>query len=59
MAHDARDIANEIIRRGEDQGWLFTHLQVQKLVYYCHAWMLGVHGRPLATQEVTAWRYGR
>ena len=58
MAHDARDIANEIINRGVERHQVFTHLQIQKLVYYCHAWMLGIYGTPLITQEVAAWEYG-
>ena len=58
MVHDARSIANEMIRRAHEAGREITHLQVQKLVYYCHAWMLGVYGRPLIEQDVVAWRYG-
>jgi uncharacterized phage-associated protein len=33
-------------------------MQVLKLVYYCHAWMLGVYSRPLVRQPIEAWRYG-
>ena len=33
-------------------------MQVLKLVYYCHAWMLGLYGRPLIRQPIEAWRYG-
>ena len=58
MPHDARDVANEIIRRGAENHQVFTHLQIQKLVYYCHAWMMGIQGQPLINQEVCAWEYG-
>lgn len=58
MKHDARSVANEIIRHAQDDGKSVTHLQVQKLVYYCHAWMLGLYGEPLLKQPVEAWEYG-
>lgn len=58
MQHDARSVANELIRRALDDGRPITPLQVQKLVYYCHAWMLGLYGQPLLKQRIEAWRYG-
>ena len=58
MAHDARAIANEIIRRGIRQQRAFTHLQIQKLVYYCQGWMLGIFNEPMIKQDIVAWRYG-
>ncbi|WP_131993555.1 type II toxin-antitoxin system antitoxin SocA domain-containing protein [Dokdonella fugitiva] len=33
-------------------------MQLLKLVYLCHAWTLGLLGRPLLREEVQAWRYG-
>ena len=55
--HDARAVANSILRRAEgDEG--LTPLQVQKLVYFCHAWMLAVYGRPMLAQPFQAWLYG-
>ena len=33
-------------------------LQVIKLVYLCHGWLLGLYGRPLLVENVEAWRYG-
>ena len=56
--HDARNVANEFIRRASESGGQFTHLQVQKLVYYAHAWMLGLYGRPLIEESFEVWRYG-
>ena len=58
MPHDARDIANELIRRGTENHRVFTHLQIQNLVYYCHAWMLAIYGEPIVNQEVAAWEHG-
>lgn len=58
MEHDCRSVANKIIvpRLAEDNP--ITHLQVQKLVYFCHAWMLGLYHEPMLLQPVHAWEYG-
>ena len=56
--HDALEIADHLIRKGLDNDNALTPLQVIKLVYFCHGWMLGLYGRPLCTQEVRAWIYG-
>ena len=58
MEHDARSVANELIRRAHDAGRAVTPLQVHKLAYYCHAWMLGLYHRPLLDQPIEAWEYG-
>ena len=55
---DARHIANEFIRRSRQQNRLLTHMQIQKLVYFAHARMLSLHGRPLISQNFEAWQYG-
>ena len=56
--HDARNVANEFIQRALDDGKPLTPLQVQKLLYFAHAWMLAIHGRPLLMQLFEVWRYG-
>ena len=58
MEHDARSVANEFIRRGIDAGNPLTPLQVQKLVYFAHAWMLGLYGHPLINEPFEVWKYG-
>lgn len=58
MEHDARSVANELIRRAHDVGRDITPMQVLKLAYYCHAWMLGLYHRPLLEQPIEAWKYG-
>ena len=35
-----------------------TALKLQKMVYIAHGWMLGIHGEPLVSEDVEAWRYG-
>lgn len=56
--HDARAVANAIIKKGQREGRSFDPLQIAKLVYLCHAWMLGLYGRGLVRQNIHAWRYG-
>ena len=58
MEHDSRAIANQLIRRAHEAGRDITPMQAIKLVYYCHAWMLGLHHRPLLNEAVEAWPYG-
>ena len=58
MEHDARSVANEMLRRARDANSPVTHLKVMKLVYFSHAWMLGLYHEPLQVQPVEAWRYG-
>lgn len=35
-----------------------TPLQLMKLTYLAHGWMLGLTGKPLLNEQVAAWRYG-
>ncbi|MGO0686849.1 Panacea domain-containing protein [Pseudomonas fulva] len=58
--HKSIQIANEIIERGLRQSppVTFTPMQLLKLVYLCHGWMLGLYGRPLIADNVQAWKYG-
>ncbi len=58
QTHDARAIANFAISHGVERGERFTPLQVVKLAYLCHGWMLGLYDRPLSAQPVEAWQYG-
>ncbi len=58
MAYDARSVANELIRRAHEVSQRITILQVIKQVYFCEAWMLGIHDRSMIRQDIIAWRYG-
>ena len=55
MARDAIEIANHFIARS---GNTKTHLQVQKMTYFAHGFMLGVFGIPLIRDRVEAWEWG-
>ncbi len=35
-----------------------TPMQLIKLVYVAHGYMLGLHGQPLLSERVQAWQYG-
>jgi uncharacterized phage-associated protein len=54
----ARAVANEFIRLAREDGRALTPLQIIKLVYIAHGWMLALHQRPLITDRIEAWKYG-
>jgi uncharacterized phage-associated protein len=56
--HDSRRVANRFLELARDNGVALTPMQILKLVYIAHGWMLGLYGRPLIRDEVQAWRYG-
>ena len=58
MQHDARSVANELIKRAKDAGESVTPLKIVKLTYFCHEQMLRLHHKPLLKQPVEAWKYG-
>lgn len=55
---DSRTIANRFLSLAREKGDSLTPMQVLKLVYIAHGWMLGLHGKPLIRDEVQAWQYG-
>ena len=58
MVHDPKAVANWFIGRGISEGSPLTHIEVQKLMYFSHGWMLGIHEQPLHHGVWEAWRYG-
>ena len=55
---NARSVANVLIQKAKDAGEPITPLQIQKLLYFSHGWMLALHDKPLLNEEFQAWRYG-
>jgi uncharacterized phage-associated protein len=51
-------IANRFIELASRDGSLLTPMQLLKLVFLAHGWMLGLRGRPLIGDEIEAWKYG-
>lgn len=58
--HKPVAVANKLIEIAQLKGVdaSFTPMQLLKLVYLCHGWMLGLYGRPMLDESVQAWRYG-
>ncbi|OFE11413.1 hypothetical protein PHACT_12720 [Pseudohongiella acticola] len=56
--HSAIAVANKILDLATENGRSVTPMQLIKLVYLCHGWMLGLYGRPLLAENIEAWRYG-
>ena len=57
--HDALLIANKLIQGTKDNNEAsFTPMQLIKMVYIAHGWMLGLFDLPLIKQPVEAWKYG-
>lgn len=58
MPHNARSAASALLQRAHERGISLTPMQLLKLVYIAHGWMLGLYSRPLISDNVEAWRYG-
>lgn len=56
--HSSVVVANRFLELAEAKGDKLTPMQLLKLVYIAHGWMLGLHGRPLIKDRVEAWQYG-
>lgn len=57
--YDSRIVASFLLElaKEKDNGAL-TPMQLLKLVYIAHGWMLGLCSKPLIEDEVQAWQYG-
>lgn len=56
--HSAVEVADKIIRLSNEMEQPATPMQVQKLVYFSHAWLLGLGYGPLFRDPVESWQYG-
>lgn len=57
--HSSIKIAKKIVEYGaRKQCEDMTLLKLIKLTYICHGWMLGLHDKPLISEDVEAWQYG-
>lgn len=56
--HNAAIVANKFLALAKEQGETLTPMQLLKLVYLAHGWMLGLHRRPLISNTIEAWKYG-
>lgn len=58
MNADGRAIANYVLDRSDAKGRGITNLALQKILYFCHAWMLVEYKEPLVRHEFEAWEFG-
>lgn len=58
MGFDGRAVANFVLDHCDEAGRQLTNLGLQKVVYFCHGWHLGLLKKPLIRHQFEAWRYG-
>ena len=51
-------VADRLLHQAVTEGRLLTSMQLLKLVYISHGWMLGLLDQPLLSESIEAWRYG-
>lgn len=52
-------VANWFIANTDyESGDVMTHLKLQKLLYYSHAWYLALYDEPLFSEQFEAWSHG-
>lgn len=55
---DTLNVANRFLALAGERQDTLTPMQLLKLVYIAHGWMLGLYGVPLIRDDVQAWQYG-
>ena len=58
MVFDARHIANAMLDIAEDEKISLSHLALQKILFFAHAWTLAATDKPLVGQPFEAWKFG-
>jgi len=56
--HSSLLVAQYLLDKANEANNPLTPMQLIKLVYLCHGWMIGLHGRSLISEDVEAWQYG-
>lgn len=54
----AVDVAYKMLQLADEQGKSLSNLQLQKLLYIAHGYLLAWKNKPLFMDEVSAWKYG-
>lgn len=57
-AYDGRAVANFVLDYCDSKDRQITHLDLQKIVYFCHVWSLITLKRPLVRHKFEAWEFG-
>lgn len=58
MVYDSRIVANTILDIRDGLNLSTTNLELQKLLYFCHAFNLNRYGQPLVSGVFEAWKNG-
>ena len=58
MEKSALTVARYLLNRAKESDRAFSPMQLIKLVYIAHGWMLALYDRPLIRDDIEAWRYG-
>ena len=58
MIYPAAAVANVFIETAAENGFFFTNLKLQKMVYFAHGWYLAFTDSPLISEDVQSWKYG-
>jgi len=56
--YDPIEVAMKMLAAARSKGISLSNLQLQKLVYIAHGYLLGWRQRPLISKPVEAWSYG-
>ena len=56
--YSSLSVAKHILTLAEQNNEVLTPMQLVKLVYLAHCWMLGAYRKPLIKDDAEAWRYG-
>lgn len=51
-------VGKRFLEIAENQNQSLTVMQLLKLVYIAHGWMLALYHRPLVDDDIEAWQYG-
>ncbi|OGP82869.1 MAG: hypothetical protein A2Z08_06965 [Deltaproteobacteria bacterium RBG_16_54_11] len=58
MITTAAKVADYILCYFHERGDEISNLKLQKLIYYCQGWFLGLHREPLFYDSLEAWKRG-
>lgn len=58
MSHSSVDVAYRLLQIAKEKDIQLSNLQLQKLIYIAHGYLLGWVGEPLIRDDVQAWKYG-
>lgn len=58
MPYSPSLVANAFLYKAQQSGVPLTHMKLQKLVFFMHAWSLALRNQSMVTERPEAWQYG-